>query len=114
MVIFLIGMIDFCNEERGLVLGVLDYIIKFVVVFILKVWIKNYLEMKCKNDLLIVFVWLDGFINIFNWRLFDFLLYQEWSCSVRYSWLMLLMMIDVDFFKWYNDIYGYIVGDDCL
>ncbi|MGC1507658.1 diguanylate cyclase [Ketobacter sp. MCCC 1A13808] len=114
MVIFLTGMTDSRNEERGLALGALDYITKPVVVPILKARIKNHLEMKRKNDLLTALARLDGLTNIPNRRLFDSLLHQEWSRSARHSRPMSLMMIDVDFFKRYNDTYGHIAGDDCL
>jgi diguanylate cyclase (GGDEF)-like protein len=57
---------------------------------------------------------LDGLTNIPNRRWLMEFLEQEWRRSARdRSWLSLIM-IDVDFFKNYNDSAGHQAGDDCL
>lgn len=56
----------------------------------------------------------DGLTGIANRRRFDASLEMEWE-SARNSRLPLsLILLDVDFFKQYNDLYGHIQGDNCL
>jgi diguanylate cyclase (GGDEF)-like protein len=56
----------------------------------------------------------DGLTGLANRRRFDTLLYLEWDAACRNRKPISLLMIDIDFFKQYNDRYGHIQGDDCL
>jgi diguanylate cyclase (GGDEF)-like protein/PAS domain S-box-containing protein len=56
----------------------------------------------------------DGLTGIANRRLFDRTIEVEWSRSVRNSLPISLIMIDIDFFKNYNDSLGHQAGDDAL
>lgn len=56
----------------------------------------------------------DGLTGIYNRRAFDEKLEIEWARSGREKTAMALIMIDVDFFKKYNDHYGHQAGDSCL
>jgi diguanylate cyclase (GGDEF)-like protein/PAS domain S-box-containing protein len=49
-----------------------------------------------------------------NRRTFDTLLVREWLRAVRERKSLSLIMIDIDQFKKYNDIYGHLAGDSCL
>ncbi|ANV85436.1 hypothetical protein AWQ21_14400 [Picosynechococcus sp. PCC 7003] len=55
---------------------------------------------------------LDGLTGIGNRRLFDLTLTKEWQRAGRYQYPLALMMIDIDFFKNYNDHYGHQKGDE--
>jgi len=57
---------------------------------------------------------LDGLTCIANRRSFDETLQKEWSRSIRGEKSIGLIMLDIDFFKLYNDHYGHQGGDDCL
>ena len=57
---------------------------------------------------------LDGLTGIANRRNFDETLQKEWSRSIRGGKSIGLIMLDIDFFKLYNDHYGHQGGDDCL
>ena len=48
-----------------------------------------------------------------RYRLEDFL-EQEWGNAIRNKITMSIIMIDIDYFKLYNDTYGHIEGDHCL
>ena len=57
---------------------------------------------------------LDGLTGIANRRNFDETLQKEWNRSIRGEKSIGLIMLDIDFFKLYNDHYGHQGGDDCL
>lgn len=57
---------------------------------------------------------LDGLTNIPNRRYFDERLETEWRRARRAQLPLGLLMIDIDFFKQYNDNNGHGAGDECL
>ncbi|MGE5397647.1 MAG: diguanylate cyclase [Chitinophagales bacterium] len=57
---------------------------------------------------------LDGLTGIVNRRYFEETLDKEWRRAMREEKPLTLLMIDIDFFKDYNDHYGHLAGDDCL
>lgn len=56
----------------------------------------------------------DGLTGVANRRMFDAILETEWTHARRNSQPLSLILIDIDYFKQYNDHYGHIQGDDCL
>lgn len=56
----------------------------------------------------------DGLTGLFNRRQFDFFINAEINRTRRKSDDTALIMLDVDFFKKYNDHYGHVQGDECL
>jgi len=56
----------------------------------------------------------DGLTGIANRRMFDESLAREWRRCLRLKKPMSIVMLDVDYFKKYNDRYGHQDGDDCL
>ncbi len=57
---------------------------------------------------------IDGLTQIANRRFFDETLQKEWQRMQRSNKPIALLMIDIDFFKLYNDNYGHAQGDECL
>jgi diguanylate cyclase (GGDEF)-like protein len=49
-----------------------------------------------------------------NRRKFDAVLDEEWMLARRNTQPLSLILIDIDFFKQYNDHYGHVQGDECL
>ena len=56
----------------------------------------------------------DGLLGIANRREFDRRLEQEWQRGLRECQPLSLLLLDVDYFKRYNDAYGHAEGDVCL
>jgi diguanylate cyclase (GGDEF)-like protein/PAS domain S-box-containing protein len=56
----------------------------------------------------------DGLTAIPNRRSFEHFYELEWRRACRERKRISLVMIDVDFFKSYNDHYGHLAGDQCL
>jgi diguanylate cyclase (GGDEF)-like protein/PAS domain S-box-containing protein len=57
---------------------------------------------------------VDGLTGVANRRLLDDTLGREWTRAVRDGTLLSVILIDVDYFKTYNDLYGHLAGDACL
>jgi diguanylate cyclase (GGDEF)-like protein/PAS domain S-box-containing protein len=56
----------------------------------------------------------DGLTGVANRRRFDSALEQEWASAQRTGEPLSMILLDIDFFKQYNDGYGHLLGDDCL
>lgn len=57
---------------------------------------------------------MDGLTGIANRRSFDVFIREEWDKMQANGATLSLLLIDVDYFKNYNDYYGHVAGDDCL
>ena len=57
---------------------------------------------------------IDGLTGIANRRSFDELLEITWHDHIRSGQALSLLMVDIDYFKLYNDSYGHLAGDRCL
>jgi len=87
--------------------------------------IKNSIELKLKNEELVKSLQqtnirlqqqniIDELTKIPNRRHFDEILEKEWLRAKRIKTSLALLMIDIDFFKQYNDTFGHLKGDECL
>ncbi|WP_017296894.1 diguanylate cyclase domain-containing protein [Nodosilinea nodulosa] len=57
---------------------------------------------------------LDGLTRVANRHRFDEYWQQQWPLLSQQRQPLALILIDVDFFKQYNDYYGHLAGDKCL
>jgi diguanylate cyclase (GGDEF)-like protein/PAS domain S-box-containing protein len=56
----------------------------------------------------------DSLTGASNRRMFDNVMEREWAAANEAGAPLSLIMVDIDFFKSYNDYYGHLQGDECL
>lgn len=71
-------------------------------------------ELQCHKEKLAELSYVDGLTAIPNRRRFNEYLEAEWKRAMRSGSPLSLILIDIDFFKQYNDHYGHSAGDECL
>jgi diguanylate cyclase (GGDEF)-like protein len=71
-------------------------------------------QLEIANKRLEQLATLDGLTNIANHRRFKEFLAQQWHHSHREQQPLSMLLMDVDYFKLYNDTYGHQGGDSCL
>lgn len=71
-------------------------------------------QLQTANEMLQNLSYLDGLTGIANRRHFDQGLLQESRRAKRENTPLSLIMLDIDYFKAFNDTYGHLKGDDCL
>ena len=113
-VIFVTAHSDEASETLGLEMGAVDFISKPINTKIVRARVKTQLTLKAQADLLRQWVYIDGLTGVYNRRHFDERLASEWARAVRGGTELSVVLLDVDFFKRYNDRYGHQAGDDCL
>lgn len=71
-------------------------------------------ELQKINEELLQLSAVDGLTGIANRRYFDEFLEREWQRAIRDGKEIALLMVDIDFFKYYNGTYGHLAGDECI
>ena len=113
-VIFVTSNDSLEDEEYGLNLGAVDYIRKPFHPMIVKIRVRNHINLKLKSDMLEELSMLDGLTHIPNRRYFNDRYEQEYKECLRDNKSFVVMMMDIDCFKLYNDNYGHGKGDEAL
>lgn len=113
-IIFISARTETDDEVCGFKAGAVDYITKPISAPIMLARVKTHLELKRYRDLLEDLSNIDGLTGIANRRRFDSALSHEWSRSMRAGSELSLIILDIDYFKEYNDLYGHATGDACI
>jgi len=75
---------------------------------------KNEEALEAANRKLERMSYIDGLTHIANRRQFDETLDTVWNEAIQNQFPVSLIILDIDFFKAYNDRYGHCQGDVCL
>lgn len=102
------------EEVKAFDVGANDYIAMPCAKEVIKARVRVLLRLKRTTDLLEQFSRLDSLTEIPNRREFGRLLEKEWLRAKRSHSPISLILLDVDYFKKYNDHYGHLEGDQCL
>ncbi|ANQ85577.1 diguanylate cyclase [Azoarcus olearius] len=113
-VIFITSLNSVDDEEIGLDLGAADYITKPFHPGIVRLRVENHLRFVRQRKILETLAGRDCLTEIDNRRRFEEVLEREWRRAGRGSGPMSVAIIDVDYFKQYNDHYGHARGDQAL
>lgn len=71
-------------------------------------------ELQSHKEKLAHMSYVDGLTSLANRRRFNDFLEAEWNRAVRSGSPLSLIILDIDFFKQFNDHYGHTAGDECL
>lgn len=74
----------------------------------------NKLEMAQQSEQLERLTQLDALTGLANRRHLTTVLDQQWNMALRHQIPLSILMVDIDFFKEYNDHLGHLAGDICL
>jgi diguanylate cyclase (GGDEF)-like protein len=113
-VIFITSHNEAGFEVSALDMGAADFIAKPLRSSRVLARVRTQLRVKQMADELRRTATTDGLTGIANRRQFDVSLQNEWLRAQRSGEPVSLLMIDVDHFKMYNDLYGHPQGDTCL
>jgi diguanylate cyclase (GGDEF)-like protein len=113
-VIFITGHNEAGFEVSALDMGAADFIAKPLKSSRVLARVRTQLRVKHMADELRRTATTDGLTGVANRRQFDVSLECEWRRTQRSGEPLSLLMIDVDHFKLYNDLYGHPQGDTCL
>lgn len=105
---------DMQAEIKGLQVGAIDYITKPINPPVVQMRVRNHIELQCARKKLRHLAVTDSLTDLSNRRHFDEILQSELNRLSRLHHPLSLIMLDVDFFKNFNDIHGHVMGDACL
>ena len=102
------------NFYRIVVIVIFIPIMIFIVGNLKRRYLLKSEELELANKKLQILSRIDDLTCISNRRNFNEVFRDEYKRAARMQKPISLIMIDIDFFKLYNDFYGHILGDDCL
>lgn len=120
-VIFVTANSDACDEEKGFLMGAVDYITKPFNPTTILARVKAHINLHLKQIELEKYILMiekisitDGLTNVYNRRHFNEIFPKIINSAKRNNELISFLLIDIDHFKQYNDNYGHQMGDEVL
>ncbi len=57
---------------------------------------------------------IDGLTGLYNRQYFNEFLHKHWDHAKEHNFTISIILLDIDYFKKFNDTYGHLAGDECL
>jgi diguanylate cyclase (GGDEF)-like protein len=102
------------DEVEGLAAGAVDFLTKPVNPPIVAARVRTHVELKRQRDILRKLSQVDDLTGVANRRCFEEVYSRELRRSTRSQSNLSLLLIDIDNFKSFNEVYGHQAGDRCL
>jgi len=113
-VIFVTAGVRPGDEDACWLAGAADFVQKPINPTTLQNRVRAQLKLKTQADELRRLAYLDGLTGLANRRSFDERFNVECRRAIRGGIPLSVLILDVDYFKLYNDHYGHVAGDVCL
>lgn len=113
-VILITGLSDAQNEQTGLILGAVDYIVKPFNPMIVKARVNTHVKLYSYRKQIELQSQTDQLTGVANRRQYETYSVQKWKESVRLQVPFSICMFDIDHFKVYNDTFGHPAGDKVI
>ncbi|MCI8827240.1 MAG: diguanylate cyclase [Ruminiclostridium sp.] len=113
-VILITSLADVENEQRGLVLGAVDYITKPFHALIVKARVNTHIKLYNYRRQVEAQSMTDQLTGIANRRKYEQYCVAKWQDAVRLQVPFSICMFDIDRFKVYNDTFGHPAGDKVI
>lgn len=113
-VILITSLSDIGNEEKGLNLGAVDYITKPFNEAIVKARIHTHIQLYGYRKAAEHLAMFDALTGLPNRHAYNYRSKKEWECGMQNRFPISIALMDIDFFKQYNDQYGHPKGDELL
>lgn len=113
-VILITSLADTEHEERGLILGAVDYITKPYHPPIVRARVNTHVKLYRYRRHVEHKSMLDALTGVPNRRSYDACRLTKWQEAIRFRQPISLCMFDIDKFKAYNDSFGHPAGDKVI
>ncbi len=110
-VILLTSLSDVQYEERGLLLGAVDYVTKPFNPTIIKARVNTHIQLYRYQSRFKEQAMIDELTGVANRRRYEDGSAARWREAVRFELPFSICMFDIDKFKLYNDTFGHPAGD---
>lgn len=113
-VILITSLTDAINEQRGLILGAVDYIVKPFNPLIVKARVNTHVKLYSYRRQIERQSMTDQLTGIANRRKYEQYSATKWGEAIRLRVPISICMFDIDRFKVYNDTFGHPAGDKVI
>lgn len=113
-VILITSLSDIQNEQKGLMLGAVDYITKPFHPLIVEARVNTHIKLYQYRKQVEYQSMTDQLTKIANRRQHDYRSVIKWKEAARLRVPFTICMFDIDHFKAYNDTYGHPAGDKVI
>lgn len=113
-VILITSLSDVENEQRGLILGAVDYITKPYIPLIVRARVDTHIKLYQYRRKIEEQSMTDQLTGVANRRRYNLYSLARWREAVRLQVPFSICMFDIDHFKIYNDTFGHPAGDKVI